>query len=105
MQGTRVWSLVWEHPTCLRAAKPTTTDVLTSKACAPQQKRRHDDEEPGDCNEEQTLFATARESLHAVTKTHHNQKKKKEKNWEFYKATIIFLSKELFDYLSGVRLC
>ena len=33
MQGTWVWSLVWEDPSCLRATKPCTT---ATEACLPR---------------------------------------------------------------------
>ena len=47
MQGTQVWSLVWEDPTCLRAIKPMGHNCWAQgsqllkptrpRACAPQQ--------------------------------------------------------------------
>ena len=41
MQGTRVWALVWEDPTCRGAAKPVSHNywACASGACAPQQER------------------------------------------------------------------
>ena len=41
MQGTRVWALVWEDPTCRGAAGPVSHNYWASAsgACAPQQER------------------------------------------------------------------
>ena len=44
MQGTRVWALVWEDPTCRGATRPTKPVsynywARASGACAPQQER------------------------------------------------------------------
>ena len=41
MQGTRVWALVWEDPTCRGAIGPVSHDywACASGACAPQQER------------------------------------------------------------------
>ena len=41
MQGTRVRALVWEDPTCRRAARPVSHDywACASGACAPQWKK------------------------------------------------------------------
>ena len=41
MQGTRVWALVWEDPTCCGATQPraTTTEACTPRARAPQQEK------------------------------------------------------------------
>ena len=41
MQGTRVWALVWEDPTCRGAAGPMSHNywACASGACAPQQER------------------------------------------------------------------
>ena len=41
MQGTRVWALIWEDPTCRGAAGPVSHNywACASAACAPQQER------------------------------------------------------------------
>ena len=41
MQGTRVWALVWEDPTCRGATGPVSHNywACASGACAPQQER------------------------------------------------------------------
>ena len=41
MQGTRVWALVWEDPTCRGATRPVSHNywACASGACAPQQER------------------------------------------------------------------
>ena len=41
MQGTRVWALVWEDPTCRGATRPMSHNywACASGACAPQQER------------------------------------------------------------------
>ena len=41
MQGTRVWALVWEDPTCRGATRPVSHNywACTSGACALQQER------------------------------------------------------------------
>ena len=44
-------------------------------------KSSHCSEKPTHCDEEQPLLATARESPHAATNTHHSQKKPSS-SWE-----------------------
>ena len=41
MQGTRVWALVWEDPTCRGATKPVSHNywACVSGACAPKRER------------------------------------------------------------------
>ena len=41
MQGTWVWALVWEDPTCCRATRPVSHNywACASGACTPQQER------------------------------------------------------------------
>ena len=41
MQGTRIWALVWEDPTCHGATGPVSHNywACASGACAPQQER------------------------------------------------------------------
>ena len=41
MQGTRVWALVWEDPTCCETTRPVSHNywACASGACAPQQER------------------------------------------------------------------
>ena len=70
MQGTWVWALVWEDPTCRRAAKPVRHNywACTSGACAPQQQR------PAHLDEEWPPLAATGESPHTETKTQHSQK-------------------------------
>ena len=48
MQGTWVWSLVWEDPTCCRATKPNALQLLGQSPLKPMlhNKRRHCDEKP-----------------------------------------------------------
>ena len=96
MQGTWVWALVWEDPTCRGATKSVRHNYW---ACAlepashnywthvPQllkpvrlepmlcNKRRHYNEKPAHCNEEEPPLATTRESLHTAMKTQRSQKK------------------------------
>ena len=93
MQGTRVRALVREDPTCCRATKPMTPQLLSlrSRAREPQllkpaylepvlrNKRSHRHEKPAHRNEEQPPLTITRESLCAATKTQHGQKKFKKK--------------------------
>ena len=48
MKVARVWSLVWEDPTCLRTAKPTDCSYWSSHALEPmlRSKRSHWKEKP-----------------------------------------------------------
>ena len=95
MQGTRVQALVREDPTCRGATEPVRHNYW---ACAlepvshnywarvPQllkparlepvlhNKRRHHNEKPAHCNEEQPPLTATRESPRAATKTQHSQK-------------------------------
>ena len=94
MQGTRVWSLVWEDPTCHRATKPVRHNYwacalepashnywahvpqLLKPACLEPvlcNKRSHCNEKPAHRNEEQPPLAATRERLRAATKTQHSQ--------------------------------
>ena len=94
MQGTRVWALVREDPTCHRAAGPMRHDywacALESTshnywACKPQllkpvclepelHKRSHRNEKPTHRSEEWPPLAATRESPRAATKTQCSQK-------------------------------
>ena len=70
MQGTRVWALVWEDPTCRGATRPMSHNywACASGACAPQQERtEHRDEE-------RPPLAATGESPRTETKTQHSQK-------------------------------
>ena len=107
MQGTQVWSLIWEDFTCHGQLKPTchsdwacTLKPMSSnyRACVLQlpkptclepvlySKRSHRNEKPVHCTEERPLLSATRESPHTSTKTQQNQKlhnkllKKKTKN-------------------------
>ena len=95
MQGTWVWALVREDPTCRGATKPVRHNHW---ACAlepeshnywahePQllkparlepmlhKKRSHRNEKPAHRNEEYPPLAATRESLRTATKTQHSQK-------------------------------
>ena len=61
MQGTRVWALVWEHPTCRGAAEPVchnywahVPQLLKPMRLEPvlHNKRSHCNDKPAHCNEE-----------------------------------------------------
>ena len=94
MQGTRVWALVQEDPTCHGATKPVYHNYWTCAleptshnygAWVPQllkptclesmlhNKRSHCNEKPMHHNEEYPLLATTRESSCAATKTQCSQ--------------------------------
>ena len=64
VQGTWVWSLVWEDPTCYGATKPMCHDYL-ARARAPQWEKP---------TREQPPLPAARESLPAAMKTQGSQK-------------------------------
>ena len=93
MQGTRVWALVGEDPTCHRANKPVrhnywarTPQLLKPERLEPvlHNKRSHCNEKPTHHNKEYPLLAaaTTRESPRTATKTQGSQKKKKKKRIE-----------------------
>ena len=86
MQGTWVWSLVWEDPTCRRATKPVRHNYrarvmqLLKPACLEpmlRNKRSHHNEKPAHCSEELPLLAATRESPCTATKTQCRQEEKK----------------------------
>ena len=71
MQGTRVWSLVWEDPTCRGETKPVCHDYwahvlqLLKPACLEptlRNKRSHRNEKPAHRNEEYPPLTATRES-------------------------------------------
>ena len=94
MQGTGVWALAQEDPTCRGAAKPMchncwacTLEHVSDNywARVPQllkrmhlepvlHKRSHDNEKLAHHNKEQPLFAATRESPRTATKIQHSQK-------------------------------
>ena len=80
MQGTRVWALVREDPTCRGATKPVRHSYW---ACALEpvlcNKRGHLSEKPVHHNEEWPPLTATRKSPRAATKTQRSQKKKKKK--------------------------
>ena len=85
MQGARVWSLVWEDPTCHGAAKPVrhnywahVPQLLKPTHLEPMlhNKRSHRNEKLAHHNEEQPPLTATRESPHTATKTQRSQKKK-----------------------------
>ena len=80
VQGTRVWALVREDPTCRRATKPIRHKHW---ACAleptrlelvPHKRRSHHNEKPVHRTEEQSLLVATRESPRTAMKTQHSQK-------------------------------
>ena len=94
MQGTRVWALVREDPTCRRATKPVRHNYWACalepashnyRACVSElpkpaclepvlhNKRSHPNEKPAHCNEQWPPLATTRESLRTATKTQCSQ--------------------------------
>ena len=94
MQGTQIWSLVWEDPTCRRAAKPvhhnnwacyleptshnywaSMLQLLKPALLEPvlHNKRSHCNEKPTHRNEELAPLAATRESPCAATKIQHSQ--------------------------------
>ena len=93
VQGTRVRALVWEDPTCRRAAGPLSHSywACVSGACAPQQERPRQWE----ARAPRWRVAPACRN-HTETKTQHTQKlKKKKKNpsfWWLSKLKILLLS-------------
>ena len=52
-QGTQIWSLIWEDPTCQGTISPcaTTAEPVRLRACA-HIKRSHCNEKPAHCSEE-----------------------------------------------------
>ena len=74
MQGTWVWALVWEDPTCRRATRPVHHNywACASGACAPQRKATI--VRPAHRDEEWPPLAAARGSPCTETKTQHSQK-------------------------------
>ena len=89
MQGTQVWSLVWEDPTCCRAPKPMCHNYWACAlepvchnywACAPRAPAPQQEKPPQweayvpHCNEEQPPLAATRESPRAAMKTQSSQK-------------------------------
>ena len=83
MQGTRVWALVREDPTCRTAPKPVhhnywahVPQLLKSMCLEPVlcNKRSHFSKKPAYHNEEYLWLATTRESRCAATKTQRSQK-------------------------------
>ena len=100
MQGTWVWALVQEDPTCRGATKPVHHNYWAHAlgptshnywAHVPQllkpvgletvlcNKRSHCNEKPTHRNEEQPLLAPTRETPRLAMKTQRSQKKKKKK--------------------------
>ena len=93
MQGIRVWSLVWEDPTCCGATKPVQHSWARALAAAdhnywahvPQLRkpahlepvlhnmRSPCNQKPEHRNEEQPSLTATRESLLTAIKTHHSQ--------------------------------
>ena len=75
LQGTRVWSLVWEDPTCLGATQPVHpedgTCTLAPTLCS---MRSHNNKKHTHHNEEWPLLTTTRENPRAATRTQCNQK-------------------------------
>ena len=70
-QETRVWSLVQEHPTCLKATKPVQQGLspcaaTTEGSMCPRAPALQQDSSPS--------LATTRESPIVATKTQHSQK-------------------------------
>ena len=92
MQGTRVWALVWEDPTCRRATKPvhhncwacvqllslraTTTELVHLEPML-RNKRSHCNEKHAHHSEEQPPLTARRESLRPAVKTQCSQKTNK----------------------------
>ena len=72
VQGTQVRALVWEDPTCRRAAGPVSHSywACASGACGPQQVKPR----PAHCDEEWPPLATTRESPHTEMRTQHSHK-------------------------------
>ena len=95
MQGTWVWALVREDPTCHGVTKPvrhnywawalepaslnywgsctTTTEAHAPRACAPQQEKPPQWEARAPQRRVAPLLAVTRESLRAATKTQRSQ--------------------------------
>ena len=87
MQGTRLWSLVWEDSTCHRATKPVCHNywslgsgtrepqLLSPRAATTEpmfhNKRSHHNEKP---QQRVAPFTSTRESLYTAMESQHNQK-------------------------------
>ena len=79
MQGTWVWSLVLEDPTCHRTTKPVHHNywALRPRASAPQQKKPPQWEAwAPQLESSPSPLAITRESPHGAMKTQHSQKLK-----------------------------
>ena len=72
MQGTQVWSLVWEDPTCFRATKPVHHSYCVAqllkpacrRACALQQEKHHNEKPLQPPQLESTLSLLQLEKAH-----------------------------------------
>ena len=64
MQGTQVWCLVLEDPTCSGAAKPVHLESVIHT------ERSHRSEQPAHHSGERPTLTATRESLHTAMKTH-----------------------------------
>ena len=87
VQGTRVWALVWEDPTCHRATGPVCHNYwacawgLWATTIEPERlepvlcnERGRDSERHAHCDEEWPTLGATRENPHTETKTQHSQK-------------------------------
>ena len=70
MQETWVWSLVWDYPTCHRAAKPMCHSYW---ALAPQEKLLTAERSPRTTSKSSPLLTEPRESPSKATMTQHSQ--------------------------------
>ena len=117
IQGTWVWSLVQEDPTCCGATKPVCHNYwacaleptshnywarmpqLLKPACLEpmlRNKRSHRKEKTVHCNEEQPSFAATRESPRTATKTQRSQKKKKKSM--YHNITVLYITSPWLTY-------
>ena len=74
MQGTRVWALVWEDPTCHGATGPVSQLLSLRVWSLCSTTRGRDSERPAHRDEEWPPLAAAGESPRTETKTKHSQK-------------------------------
>ena len=92
-QGTRVWALVREDPTCRRSTKPVSHNYW---ACVPQllkpthletmlrNKRSHCNEKPAHRNYREPTRSKEDPTQPKIKKTKQNQKQKKTTCWNLY---------------------